>query len=467
MSFYHTSSFKIILILLIVFLTTLFFINGFITRKLEDTVFSTKKTELTIAASEYSTSLSAYGLEYPLSVSQDYSKTNRRIIVTDENLNVIFDSTDSDSMIDKTFFHPAAVRATRGKEYFSFSRTSSEIDSCASSPVFRNDAIIGAVSVFETDTASPVIFDSLETVFFVLVAIIFILLFCSCVLIVFLLKKRISSLAQSIKASNKDGNMSEIHPEYTDEFQPILDEFNSISERFNYVQSMRQAFVSDASHELRTPLAAIRLLCESITHTDNIDSETVKEFMEDIILEVDRMSHTAEKLLVLSKLDNTSKSTSAPLSLTDIVNNMITALEPIAEKKDVTLIPYVDDDCFILGDMEGANQIVGNLIDNAIKYNNFGGTVKIYLYSSGKHCTFITDDSGIGIAPEYREHVFERFYRVDKSREHDGRGGSGLGLSIVKRNVESFGGTIKISDSVIGGARFTVVFPSLVSDEEV
>ena len=117
--------------------------------------------------------------------------------------------------------------------------------------------------------------------------------------------------------------------------------------------------------------------------------------------------------------------------------------------------------------MEGASQIIGNLIDNAIKYNNVGGTLRIYLFSRAGKCTFITDDTGIGIAPEYREQVFERFYRVDKSREHDGRGGSGLGLSIVKRNVESFGGTVRISESVSGGTRFTVVFPSLLTEDEV
>ncbi len=467
MNFFHTISFKIISLFFFVALISIFCINSFIIRNLESTVFSTKKTELTTAASEYSASLSAYGLTFPLSVSPDYSKTNRRIIVTDNNLTVIFDSFDSESIVNKSIFHPAVVRALNGNEHFSFTRTSSEISSYASAPVFLDDNIVGTISVFETDTASPEIFNSLGTVSLILSIITFILLLCCVIIVILLLIKKVSHFAKKIKCAHKNGIMSEILPKYTDEFKPILDEFNNISERFNYMQSMRQAFVSDASHELRTPLAAIRLLCESITQTENIDPDTVREFMEDIILEVDRMSHTAEKLLVLSKLDNTSKATPAPLPLSDIVTNMITALEPIAEKKSVTLVPYIDENCFILGDMEGANQIIGNLIDNAIKYNNLGGKVNIYLYSDGKRCTFITDDTGIGIAPEFRERVFERFYRVDKSREHDGRGGSGLGLAIVKRNVESFGGTISISDSVNGGTRFTVIFPSLVSDEEV
>ena len=445
----------------------IFCASSLIVNKLEDSILSTKKTELTTAASEYSTSLSDYGLTSPLSVSLDYSKTNRRVIVADANLNIVFDSYDPESIVNKTMFHPAIVRAINGEEYFSFARDSSEVSACASAPFFLDGDIVGVVSVFETDTAFPEIFNSIELATFALCIIVIFLLLLTSILILILLKKRIHFFSKEIKSSQNDGIMNKISPEHTDEFKPILDEFNKISERFNYVQGMRQAFVSDASHELRTPLTAIRLLCESITQTDNMDADTVREFMEDIILEVDRMSHTAEKLLVLSKLDNASKSTSAPLPLSEIVNKMITAFEPIAEKKEVKILPYIDENCYILGDMEGANQIVGNLIDNAIKYNNFGGTLKIYLYSNGKECTFITDDTGIGIAPEEREHVFERFYRVDKSRKHDGRGGSGLGLAIVKRNVESFGGTIAISDSIDGGTRFTVVFPSLASDEEV
>ena len=455
------------MLFLIATLLLVFCINGLIISDLENTVFSTKEAELSTAASEYSTSLSVYGLDYSLDISQSYSKTNRRIIVTDNDLCIVFDSFNRESLIGKTIFHPATVQALEGKSYFSASRNSSEISAYASAPVITDSIIVGTVSVFETDTASPEIFESLETVSLILSVITFLLMLCIAISVILLITRKISFYAETIKSSQNSDSMSAVSPIHPDEFHPIIDEFNCISERFNYIQGMRQAFVSDASHELRTPLAAIRLLCESITQTDNIDSDTVREFMEDIILEVDRMSHTAEKLLVLSKLDNTSKSVSAPLSLTDIVHNMITALEPIAAKKDVSLIPYIDDNCFILGDMEGANQIVGNLIDNAIKYNNFGGTVKIYLYKSENNCIFITDDTGIGIAPEFREHVFERFYRVDKSREHDGRGGSGLGLSIVKRNVESFGGTITISDSVNGGTRFTVVFPSLLSDVEV
>lgn len=466
-NFRHFISFKIILLFLIVTLLLIFCINGLIISDLEDTVFSTKEAELSAAASEYSTSLSVYGLDYTLDISQSYSKTNRRVIITDSEFHIIFDSFNRESLVGKTMFHPAITHALEGKNHFSSSRNSSEISSFASAPIATNNRIVGAVSVFETDTAFPEIFSSLETISLVLSAITLLLMLSATILTILFITRKIVFYAKTIKNSQKNDSMNAVSLKYTDEFHPILDEFNCISERFNYTQEMRQAFVSDASHELRTPLAAIRLLCESITQTDDIDPDTVREFMEDMILEVDRMSHTAEKLLVLSRLDNTTKSISAPLSLSEIVENMITALKPIAAKKDVTLIPYIDENCFILGDTEGVNQIIGNLIDNAIKYNTYGGTVKIYLYADNVQCTFITDDTGIGIAPEFRERVFERFYRIDKSREHDGRGGSGLGLSIVKRNVESLGGTITISDSISGGTRFTVVFPSLHSYEEV
>lgn len=251
-----------------------------------------------------------------------------------------------------------------------------------------------------------------------------------------------------------------------DETAPLVEEFNSIYDQVDYVQQMRKAFVSDASHELRTPLAAIKLLCESISETKNIDPEITQEFMGDILLEIDRMSHTADKLLVLSRLDSSEVSPLAPVHLTDIVMKAITALTPLAEDKNLTIESYLEDNCTILADTEGATQIVSNLIDNAIKYNLSGGYLRIYLYSKNGSCVLIVDDTGIGIAPQYRGQVFDRFFRVDKSRKHDGRGGSGLGLAIVKQNILRFSGTIEISDSVFGGTRFTVTLPELVTSEE-
>lgn len=446
----------------IILISNILFFNNFF-----NTITKIKHDELLSAASEYSASLSAYGLSHTPDNAEYGSTIHRRIVVTDMSMRIIYDSSEFENLKGKTFFHPAAVNALDGGEFFSFEHSGDSADSCVSRPIFQNKKIVGSVSIFESDTGIPIIISS-STWSLVLINIISLFLIMLCALLISgVLLRRIHSFVVAIRKTKDNPEPENIDIRYHDEIAPIISEFNEIHERLAYVNQMRQAFVSDASHELRTPLAAIKLLCESITQTNNVDPETVIEFMDDIVLEVDRMSHTAEKLLVLSRLDNSSRSNLAPIPLSDIVHNIITTLMPIADAKNVTVESYLEEACTILGDMEGINQIVSNLIDNAIKYNNVGGTLRIYLYTSHGKCVFITDDTGIGIAPEERDNIFKRFYRVDKSRKHDGRGGSGLGLAIVKRNIESFDGTITVTDSVHGGTRFTVTFPSLSFDEEV
>ncbi|MBQ4316168.1 MAG: HAMP domain-containing histidine kinase [Oscillospiraceae bacterium] len=459
-------SFRILILCGVAAFLSVYIMSSVILNRIETATHLAKQTELQAAASEYATSLSVYGLDAEITLPDTYAGINRRLIITDNSLRIVFDSSDIENHEGKIIYLPAVVTALRGDEFFEFSSSNLRLESSAAAPVVSDGKIIGAVCIFETDVSLQNIYRALLPALLIS-GIVTILLFLTLgAAFVFFLLRRISNLIKTVKETQGDEKIEKIPVNYNDEVAPIIREFNNIYERLDYVQQMRQAFVSDASHELRTPLAAIRLLCESITQTDDVDTETIREFMEDIILEVDRMSHTAEKLLVLSRLDNGNRKGHAPVSLSETVRKMINAFEPIAADKDVTIESYIEDDCIIPGETEGANQIVGNLIDNAIKYNNVGGTLRIYLFSKNGSCTFITDDTGIGIAPEYREQVFERFYRVDKSREHDGRGGSGLGLAIVKRNVEHFGGTIRISDSVTGGTRFTVVLPSLQTEEE-
>lgn len=408
-------------------------------------------------------------LAQPEAVSQtklaSLSRQKCRILVTDDSLKVTCDSSDIENLTSKTLVIPATLSALRGETEFESKFVSNSLESVLSAPIVRDGNIVGTFLIIDNDLEIYKIPRKARTSLFVsslIALVVFLLIFA---LVAYVLKHRISKILYMMKTSRTELNTEHIPNYFRDEISPVIDEFNSIYDQLNYVQQMRRAFVSDASHELRTPLSAIKLLCESITGTDNVDPETTKEFLQDIVLEVDRMSHTAEKLLVLSRLDNNTSAKLSPVPLSEVVRKSIIALTPFAEDKNVSIESYIEDDCIILGEMEGTNQIIGNIIDNAIKYNNYGGFIKIYVFSKNGTCHFIADDTGIGIAPEFRKQVFERFYRVDKSREHDGRGGSGLGLSIVKRNVDSFGGSIEISESVHGGSRFTVIFQSSPAEE--
>ncbi len=444
---------------------TLCIINIYSYFKIRSITYSTKEQELLTATSDYSTSLSDYG-EDSISVFANVDfNINKRIIVTDSALNITYDSSKIENKSGSILIIPSTITALSGTEAFNITTSSNTVESCASAPYYKDGKIIGTVSIFESDNGAFQILSTYRKTMLFSSIVIFISLLALAFIVSHTLKSRFSKLTASIKSAQNDEVFEKIEITQKDEIAPVISEFNKIYEQLSYTQKMRQAFVSDASHELRTPLTAIKLLCESIMQADNIDSETIHEFMEDIVSEVDRMSHTAEKLLVLSKLDSGTTPPIAPISLTESVQKAIANLEPIAMNKNVTIEHYLEDNCFILSDLEATNQIVSNLIDNAIKYNKVDGHLRIYLFSKNGKCTFITADTGIGISPEYRERVFERFYRIDKARKYDGRGGSGLGLSIVKRNVETFGGTISIADSVHGGTRFTVVFPSFNDNE--
>ena len=359
----------------------------------------------------------------------------RRVLAVDSDFRITYDSSELNNLTGKVFFHPVAKTALREKNFFECKFFSDSIESHMAIPVKKDRKVSEILVILESDSSYNSLLDAVR-ITFTCSSLIAVILFIS--LAIFsstLLKRRLSSLLTSIKSSRTEFSAEKLSLSVNDETEPLVEEFNSIYDQVNYVQQMRKAFVSDASHELRTPLAAIKLLCESISGTENIDPETTQEFMGDILLEIDRMSHTADKLLVLSRLDSSEGSPLAPVHLTDIVRRTTTALSPLAEDKKLTVESYLEENCTILADMEGATQIVSNLIDNAIKYNHTGGCLRIYLYSKNGSCVFITDDTGIGLA-------------------------------IVKQNILRFSGTIEISDSVFGGTRFTVTLPKLVSSEE-
>lgn len=461
---FSSLSSKVFLICTLVAAILIFSYTFAVYSSVSSTTYKHKEAELREAASDLSSAFSASGAISQSALSST-AGIHRRIVITDENLSVIYDTSDVENLESKSLVIPATLTALRGEESFVTKAASDHFQSTFAAPIIRNDKIVGVFLILEQDPSLYTIFKSTTSSLLVTAFIALFLFALIFGLITYLLRRRISELMTSIKESRTDEKAEEIPNLHRDEIAPVVDEFNNIYEQLNYVQQMRRAFVSDASHELRTPLSAIKLLCESITGTENMDPETTKEFLEDIILEVDRMSHTAEKLLVLSRLDNSSLTALSPVPLSDVVHKTITALTPFAEDKNITIESYIEEDCTILAEMEGTNQIIGNIIDNAIKYNNHGGCIKIYVFKKDGTCRFIADDTGIGVAPEFRKQVFERFYRIDKSRKHDGRGGSGLGLAIVKRNIESFGGSVEISDSVLGGSRFTVIFPSSPAEE--
>ena len=278
------------------------------------------------------------------------------------------------------------------------------------------------------------------------------------------LTRRLGSLQGAIRGVREGAYNRRAVLSGHDEFTQIAGEFNDLVDRLQETESARRQFVSDASHELRTPLAAIRLLTDSILQNENMEGETLREFVSDIGQEAERLSRITEDLLRLTRLDSGVAEAPVRVEVEPVMERAGRMLRPVAQEKGVDLLTICDSGAAVIATAGELHQIIYNLGENAIKYNRRGGFVRIRA-EAGEDATVITvEDNGIGIPPEDLPNVFKRFYRVDKARSR-AAGGTGLGLSIVSDTVIRRGGSIWAENVATGGSRFTVTLPSLEQGE--
>lgn len=251
------------------------------------------------------------------------------------------------------------------------------------------------------------------------------------------------------------------NPEATNVYEELKPFTKRIAEE-NFEKSqreeLRQQFTANVSHELKTPLTSISGFAE-ILKQGGTDEQTTKDFAESIYDESRRMITLVNDIIKLSKLDEKSISMEKEaLSLREIAREAMEVLGPAAENKKITLNLSGDSGLFN-GVRPVIYEMVYNLMDNAIKYNRTGGIVNIKIESlMDSHKVILTiQDNGIGIPEREKERIFERFYRVDKSRSRE-LGGTGLGLSIVKHAAKYHNASILLNTKEGEGSTFTVIF---------
>ena len=243
-----------------------------------------------------------------------------------------------------------------------------------------------------------------------------------------------------------------------DEISELAAEFNDMADRLQTIEDARRRFVSDASHELKTPLAGIRLLSDSILQTQDMDAQTVREFVGDIEQESERLARITENLLRLTRLDSGLLPEAQRVDLSSVVARVARMLRLVAEEKKVDLSYEVRREGQTLASEDEIHEIIYNLTENAIKYNHPGGFVKLALAGDEDNCLLTVSDDGIGIPEEDMPRIFDRFYRVDKMRSR-AAGGTGLGLSIAADTARRRGGSIEVCAREGGGTVFTVRLP--------
>ena len=273
----------------------------------------------------------------------------------------------------------------------------------------------------------------------------------------------ITRKARQISADNLDERLAVDNPH--DEFGQLAETFNRMLARLDSSFESLRRFTADASHELRTPLTSIRSVGE-VALSGSLDDNSCKETIGSMLEDTEKLSHLVDSLLDMSRSDSISEnSISAPVDIGSLLSEVVEELRVLAEEKSMTLtlgeVPRVN----VSGDRAALRRAFSNVIHNALRYTQEKGRINVSVQVNTERGTasIDIDDDGPGIPEDERDKVFDRFYRVDKSRSRK-IGGAGLGLSIARGAVESDGGTIKFCDKSEPGSRCRITLPIDISE---
>jgi two-component system, OmpR family, sensor kinase len=268
----------------------------------------------------------------------------------------------------------------------------------------------------------------------------------------------ITRRAEGITSSNLSERLPVIRS--GDELERLSTSLNRMIERLDHAFQHINRFSADASHELRTPLTILQLELEGIAQSHRLNPALTDQ-IGSALEETHRMSHIVESLLAISRLDaGEVKMDKISLNLGDLAASTADQMKLLAEEKSIRLTSEVAGEIYVEGDRCRLQQVIVNLVANAIKYTPEGGKVEVLVRRKGSRAVLEVSDSGAGIPDYALSHVFERFYRADKARSRDS-GGAGLGLAIVKAICSAHGAEVNVSSKEGTGSLFSVELPLL------
>lgn len=268
--------------------------------------------------------------------------------------------------------------------------------------------------------------------------------------------ERITRAISEVKAGYTNEPISV--PDYL-ETEHIVDAFNSLLERMKSLDDSRKEFVANVSHELKTPITSVKVLADSLLAQPDVPAELYHEFMKDIAEEVEREDKIINDLLALVKMEKSAATLNVGVvNINELLEIILKRLRPIARKKNIEMTLISKREVVAEVDEVKMSLILTNLVENAIKYNREQGGVEVTLDADHQFFTVQVADTGIGIPEEAIHHIYERFYRADKSHSKE-IGGTGLGLAITRSAILLHRGSIKVESKVGEGSVFTVKIP--------
>lgn len=384
-----------------------------------------------------------------------------RIIIVDDNFCIIYDTYNLDN--NKTIISEEVILSFQGEEKTSYDSENQylEMSIPITNPNDETGTVLGVLVASVSTDNIALNLSYLTQIATVIVFLVILVVGFLGVVISIQMVSPLTKLSDGI-ASVQDGISDKdlMVNDYTETII-ICEKYNEMMRKIRAMDESRQEFVSNVSHELKTPLTSMKVLADSINSMPDAPVELYQEFMGDITNEIERETQIINDLLSLVKMDKSGATLNiTTVNVNELLEQIMKRLQPIADKQKVQLVMESFRPVTAEVDEVKLTLAITNLIENGIKYNKDDGEGWVHVALNADHQYFYikVEDSGMGIPEEDLEHIYERFYRVDKSHSRE-IGGTGLGLAITRNSILMHKGMIKVHSELGEGTTFDIRVP--------
>lgn len=379
-----------------------------------------------------------------------------RIIVINDSFHIIKDTYDLDE--GKTIVSEEVMRSFQGEEISKYDSENCYIEMTLPLLEQTSKEVIGVLLVSVSTDSIVLNQEYLENSAWIIQLFSIMVILLAALALARMLVKPFRKMADKIGEIQSGYEDTLKITSYT-ETEIISDRFNQLFERMKVIDESREEFVSNVSHELKTPLTSMKVLADSINGQEDVPIELYREFMSDIGNEIDRETKIINDLLSLVKMDRSAADLNiSSVNINELLESILKRLRPIAQRQHIELVLESFRPVSAEVDEVKLTLAITNLVENGIKYNKPEGWVHVSLNADHQYFYVKVEDSGIGIPEDSLEHIYERFYRVDKSHSRE-IGGTGLGLAIARNTILMHRGAIKVFSTEGEGTIFNVRIP--------
>lgn len=383
-----------------------------------------------------------------------------RILVINNQMRIIYDTYVFEE--GKTLISESVINVLSGKGNQEIHR-SDEIVELAVPIHYGSEEIIGVLLVNINEGEFLLTLKETSAELYVIRILLLLAIIVIAVIVSGMLVEPVEAITNSIRRFSQGYNERVVEKGYS-ELAELSGEFNRLFNRMSKLDESRKEFVSNVSHELKTPITSMKVLADSLNSQENVPVEIYREFMADIVEEIDRENKIINDLLTLVRMDKTAAALNiSSVDINELVESVLKRLSPLATRENIEIVYESFRKVTADVDEVKLSLAITNLVENAIKYNKKDGWVKVSLNADHKYFYVQVEDSGIGIPKEQQDKVFERFYRVDKTRSRE-TGGTGLGLAITRDSVMMHNGSIKLESRENEGSKFLIRIPLSYSE---